>query len=432
MTALPVTSPTARCQRGFLSPAIIFSPVKAAPSKASGQKSMRNVVHTPTIRNVAILAVLVTSALLPGCDSNSATTATTQKTQAAKPAEPADATKPAAPAPAAAAKPGLPVKAEVVKISRISDDVSSVGSLLAEESVIIRPEIDGRIVGLHFQEGQAVSAGTRLVTIESTEYDAQAAAQRADLKTEEQRVTRTRELRERNFISKDALDVQVGNVARLKAHVDEAESRVAKTVIRAPFSGILGLRQVSPGAYVKAGSDIVRLENVSSIKVDFRIPENYLSKIRPNQEIAVKLDAYPGEEFKGRVYAVEPVVDERTRTIAMRARIQNKGFKLKPGMFVRVVVTLESRPNALVVPEQAIWPQGKDSFVFRVVDGKAALTKVDIGNRAPGTVEISKGLAANDMVITDGQIKLKDGAPVTVIRAPRAAPAAPTAAAAKS
>ena len=141
----------------------------------------------------------------------------------------------------------------------------------------------------------------------------------------------------------------------------------------------------------------------------------------------------PGEEFKGHVYAVEPIVDERTRTIAMRARIPNKGFKLKPGMFVRVAVTLDSRPNAVVVPEQAIWPQGKDSFVFRVVDGKAMLTKVDIGNRAPGTVEIVKGLAENDMVITDGQMKLKDGAPVSVIGLPPAAPAtAPTAPAAKS
>ncbi|HKB82020.1 MAG TPA: efflux RND transporter periplasmic adaptor subunit [Burkholderiales bacterium] len=391
-------------------------------------------MHTPTIRNVTILTALVTAALIAGCGSKSDATAAAPKADAPKPdaAKEADASKAATPPPAAAAKPGLPVKAEPVKIEKVSDDVSAVGSLLAEESVIIRPEIDGRIVGLHFQEGQAVSAGTRLVTIDSTEYEAQTAAQRADLKTEEQRLARTKDLYEQKFISKDALDVQVGNVARLKAHVDEAESRVAKTVIRAPFSGILGLRQVSPGAYVKAGNDIVRLENVSSIKVDFRIPENYLSKIRPNQEIAVKLDAYPGEEFRGRVYAVEPVVDERTRTIAMRARIPNKGFKLKPGMFVRVLVTLDSRANAVVIPEQAIWPQGKDSFVFRVVDGKAALTKVDIGNRAPGTVEILKGLAANDMVITDGQMKLKDGAPVTVIGAPPAAPAAPTAPAAKS
>jgi len=397
-------------------------------------------VHTPTVRNVTILITLVTAVLIAGCGSKSDATAAAPKSDAKKAdapkaadtAKPGEAPKPGTPASAPAAKPGLPVKAETVTILKVLDDVSAVGSLLAEESVIIRPEIDGRIVGLHFKEGQAVTAGSRLVTIDSTEYEAQTAAQRADLKTEQQRLARTKELFEQKFISKDALDVQVGNVARLKAHVDEAESRVAKTVIRAPFSGILGLRQVSPGAYVKAGNDIVRLENVSSIKVDFRIPENYLSKIRPNQEIAVKLDAYPGEEFRGQVYAVEPVVDERTRTIAMRARIPNKGFKLKPGMFVRVVVTMDSRPNAVVIPEQAIWPQGKDSFVYRVVDGKAALTKVDIGNRAPGTVEILKGLAANDMVITDGQMKLRDGAPVSVIAPPPAAPATPAPPAAKS
>jgi membrane fusion protein (multidrug efflux system) len=391
-------------------------------------------VHTPLIRNVAILAALVTAVILSGCGNKADATAAAQKPEAAKPADAAkaaDAAKPAAPAPAPAAK-GLPVKAETVKISNVADDVSAVGSLLAEESVIIRPEIDGRIVALHFQEGQAVAAGARLVSIDSTEYEAQANAQRADLKTEEQRLARTKDLYEQKFISKDALDVQVGNVARLKAHVDEAESRTAKTIIRAPFAGILGLRQVSPGAYVKAGNDIVRLENVSSIKVDFRIPENYLSKIRPNQEIAVKLDAYPGEEFKGRVYAVEPVVDERTRTIAMRARIPNNRFKLKPGMFVRVAVTLDNRPNAVIIPEEAIWPQGKSSFVYRVVDGKAMLTKVEIGNRSPGSVEILKGLAANDLVITDGQMKLKDGAPVSVIVPPPPASAAPAAAAAKS
>ena len=376
-------------------------------------------MHTPIIRNVAILTALVIAALTAGCGSKNDATAG-QKADAAKPA-------PQQPATPAAAKPqGLPVRAEPVKVAKVSDDVSAVGSLMAEESVIIRPEIDGRIVGLHFQEGQAASAGTRLVTIESTEYEAQAAAVRADLRTEEQRLVRTKELHQQNFISKDALDVQVGAVDRLKARLAEAESRVAKTVIRAPFSGIVGLRMISPGAYLKAGTDIVRIENVSSIKVDFRIPENYLSKIRPNQEILVRLDAYPGEEFRGRVYAIEPVVEERTRTIAMRARIPNKGFKLKPGMFVRVAVTMENRPNAIVIPEQAIWPQGKESFVFRVVDGKAALTKVEIGNRQPGSVEIVKGLGANDMVVTDGQIKLRDGAPVVVMSAPPpAAPGAP-------
>jgi membrane fusion protein (multidrug efflux system) len=378
-------------------------------------------VHTPIIRNVAILTALVTAALTAaGCSSKNDTSAG-QKPDAAKPA-------------AQAAKPmGLPVKAVPVKVGKVSDEVTAVGTLLAEESVIIRPEIDGRIVGLHFQEGQAVTAGTRLVSIDSSEFEAQAAAVRADLKTEEQRLARTGELHQQNFISKDALDVQLGMVDRLKARLAEAESRVAKTVIRAPFSGTVGLRMISPGAYVKAGADVVRLESIGTIKADFRIPELYMSKVRPNQEVVIRLDAYQGEDFRGRVYAVEPVVDERTRTVLMRARVPNKSNKLKPGMFVRVAVTMATRPDAIVVPEQALWPQGQDNFVFRVVEGKAVLTKVLIGNRQPGEVEIAHGLGPGDTVVTEGQIKLRDGAPVMVMGAPPAAPAnAPaTAAAAK-
>ncbi len=371
-------------------------------------------MHTPTIRNVTILAVLVTAVLVAGCGQNKKNdTPAGQKTDATKPAAQAQPPKPG----------GLPVRAVPVEVGKVSDEITAVGSLLADESVIIRPEIDGRIAALHFKEGAAVSAGTRLVTIDNAEYEAQAAAVRADLRTEQQRLARTKELHEQKFISKDALEVQVGAVARLKARLDEVESRVAKTVLRAPFSGTVGLRMVSPGAYVKAGTDIVRLESIGTIKADFRIPELYMSKLRPNQDIVVRLDAYPGEEFSGKIYAVEPVVDEQTRTILMRARIPNKGNKLKPGMFVRVAITLENRPNAIIVPEQAIWPQGQDNFVFRVVDGKAALTKIQIGNRQPGRVEIIEGLSANDTVVTEGQIKLRDGAPVMVIVAPAPQPA---------
>jgi len=383
-------------------------------------------VHTPIIRNVAILAALVTAALTAsGCSSKNDASAG-KKPDAAKPGAQQPAAQPAKPM-------GIPVKAVPVKVGKVSDEVTAVGTLLAEESVIIRPEIDGRIVGLHFQEGHAVTAGTRLVTIDNTEYEAQAAAVRADLKTEEQRLVRTKELHQQNFISKDALDVQLGAVDRLKARLAEAESRMAKTVIRAPFSGTVGLRMISPGAYVKAGADVVRLESIGTIKADFRIPEQYMSKIGPNQEVVIRLDAYQGEDFRGRVYAVEPVVDERTRTVLMRARVPNKSNKLKPGMFVRVAVTMATRPDAIVVPEQALWPQGQDNFVFRVVEGKAVLTKVLIGNRQPGEVEIAHGLGPGDTVVTEGQIKLRDGAPVMVMGAPPAAPAnAPaTAAAAK-
>ena len=379
-------------------------------------------MHTPNLRNVTILAAVVIAALCAGCGPKNDATAG-QKPDPAKTAPAGQPAQGAAPKPS-----GLPVKAVTVKIGKVSDEVTAVGTLLADESVIIRSEIDGRIVGLNFQEGQAVAAGTRLVTLDNSEYEAQSAAVRADLKTEEQRLSRTRELHQQNFISKDALDVQLGNVDRLKARLAEADSRVAKTQIRAPFSGTVGLRMVSPGAYVKAGEDIVRLESIGSIKADFRVPELFMSKIHPGQEVVLRLDAYPGEEFSGRVYAVEPVVDDRTRTVLMRARIPNKSNKLKPGMFVRVAVTLANRPNAIIVPEQSIWPQGRDTFVFRVMDGKAVLTKIEIGNRQPGQVEVMSGLAPNDVVVTEGQIKLRDGAPVMVMPEPPAAAAPPAAA----
>lgn len=351
-----------------------------------------------------ILALVCAALAVSGCGSK-----TDANAQQAKPA--AQAAQPAKPA-------GLPVKAEAVTIGSVVDEITAVGTLLAEESVIIRPEIDGRIVGLHFQEGQAVSAGQRLVSIDSSEFEAQLAAVQADLRTEQQRFDRTQELFQQKFISKEALDVQRGAVERLKARVDEARSRVAKCVIRAPFSGMAGLREVSPGAYVKAGDNIVPLENLSSIKVDFRVPEVFLSKVSRNQEVALSLDAFPSDEFHGRVYAIQPMVDENTRTALMRARVPNKGVKLKPGMFARVVLTLSSRPNALTVPEQALWPQGQDNFVFRVVDGKVQLTKVILGKRAPGKVEVKEGLSPGDVVVTEGQIKLRDGAPVMVVGAP--------------
>ena len=310
---------------------------------------------------------------------------------------------------------GLPVKAEQVTVEKVVDKVTAVGSLLAEESVIIRPEIDGRIINLHFEEGQLVEVGQRLVTIDSTEYAAQLNAIKADLRTEQQKFDRLQELFEKEFISKEALDIQQGSVEKLAARVEEAQSVLNKTQILAPFSGIVGLREVSPGAYVRAGADIVPLENVASIKVDFRIPEIYMSKIRGNPRVSLKLDAYPNEVFRGRVYAVQPAVDKSSRTVLMRARIANKQGKLKPGMFARVSMVLATRPRAITVPEQALWPQGTDNYVFKVVGGNVKLTKVLVGKRQPGSVEIDRGLVSGDLVVTEGQIKLRDGAPVMVL-----------------
>jgi membrane fusion protein (multidrug efflux system) len=383
-------------------------------------------LRTQGKRTVALISVLVSAALLPGCGKKDEGAA--QQPQAAKPADPAKPATGAPPAAASAApapaKPsGMPVKAQPVKLDLVLNEVTAVGSLIADEAVIIRPEIAGRVIELPFREGQAVQRGAKLVVIDGSEYDAVLAQAKADAKTETQRYERTIDLFKNKFVSQDAVDVAKGNMDRAVARVQENEARLAKTKIYAPFSGILGLRMISPGAYVKAGDDIVRLENTSRLKLDFRVPELYVSKLKTNQVVSVRTDAYPNEAFEGRIYALEPSVDEKTRTVVARAEIPNKQGKLRPGMFGRVNVLLESRPNAVIVPEQAIWPQGRDSFVYKVVDGKAVLTKIDIGNRRPGEVEVAKGLVAGDVVVTDGQMKIKDGAPVMVL--PSAPPPPP-------
>jgi len=331
----------------------------------------------PTLRNLALLAGALITVALAGCAK--------KEDGAAKPPEAPKPAASAAPAAAGAPKPmGLPVKAVPVKIGRVDSEVSAVGSLIAAESVVIRPEIAGRVVALHFQEGQVVQKGAKLVSLDPSEYQAQLAATTADAKTETQRYERAKELLDQKFISQEALDVAKGNMDRALAKRQQDEVLLSKTMIVAPFAGMLGLRQVSPGAYVKAGDDVVRLENISYLKLDFRVPEMYLSRLKAGQEVSIAVDAFPKETFKGRIYALEPSVDEKTRTIVTRAQIPNVQSKLRPGMFARVNVLLETRPSAILVPEQAIWPQGRESFVFRVVDGKANLTKIELGVRRPG------------------------------------------------
>lgn len=320
---------------------------------------------------------------------------------------------------AAAGKPSaVPVKASPVRVSTLSTEVSAVGTLLANESVMIRPEIAGRVVAIHFDEGQSVPKGARLVTLDQAEYQAILAQSEAEAKLATRRYERSRELRKQNFISQEAVDEARSNLDRSVARRQETEAKLAKSELRAPFSGVVGLRQVSPGAYVKEGADIARLEDIDSIKVDFRIPEVFVGALRPDQEATVRVDAFPNQSFKGRIYALEPGVDEKSRTLLVRARIPNKDRKLRPGMFARVVLTLGTRDAAIVVPDQAIVPRGESVFVYRVVDGKAALTPVTTGARAPGEVEIVKGLSPQDVVVVDGQIKLQDGAPVTIIGTP--------------
>ena len=336
------------------------------------------------------------------------------------------ADKPAVPA-AKAAMMALSVKAVPAQAVTLSNEISAVGTLVANESVMIRPEVAGRVAVIHFAEGQPVAAGARLVSLDAAEVGAQLEASRADERLALQRSERSTELFKKNFISQQALDDAREAWRKTTARRQEDEARMAKTELRAPFAGIVGLRQVSAGAYLRAGDDIARLDKIDVMKLDFRIPETYLGKITRDQPVRVRVDAYADEAFQGRVYAVETSVDEKTRTVMLRARVPNAGARLKPGMFVRVGLQLDSRAGAVVVPEQAINPRGNKYLLFKVVDGMADLVEVKLGARRPGEVEITQGVAAGDMVITENQPMLQPGMAVKIVTdKPPSKPAAST------
>ena len=342
-------------------------------------------------------------------------------TQRGGPSAQASADAATAKAPAAAAAP-ITVEATKVAYMRLPQTITAVGSLRSDESVTLRPEVAGRIASIGFQEGQRVAKGATLVRLDPAINDAELEQAKANLQLAQSKYDRAVNLAKSNFISGQAKDEAENNLRVAQAAVSLAQAKRQKMEIRAPFSGIIGLRVVSAGDYVKEGADMVNLESIDPLKVDFRVPEVYLQQVQVGQTLTVTLDALPGKSYEGKVSALNPLVDAAGRSIVIRALVRNPDTALRPGMFARVSLITRDEKNALVIPEQAIVPQGEEQFVFRVVDGKAMRAKVEVGLRRDAKVEILKGLAPTDMVVTAGQIKLRDGMRVAI-----AAPAAPAA-----
>ncbi len=311
--------------------------------------------------------------------------------------------------------PFIPVNMMKVSETPISNTVNAVGALIAEDSVVLRPEIDGRIDRLLFKEGQPVKKGAVLVILDSAEQRAGLAAAQADLNLAESRYKRSEELVAQNFISRQALDEARANLDILRARRQQGQVALDKTVIRAPFNAVAGLREVSPGTYVSKGDDIVRLDALGNLKLEVPVPETYLSLVRIGLPISLTFDALPGQTFSGTVHAIDPVVDPVSRNVRVRARIANPKGQLKPGMFARATADLGGKTHAILLPEQVIVPKSDGSYVFLAVDGKAELRKVVLGKREPGRVEIVSGVKVGDTVVLDGQIKLRPGIPVVTL-----------------
>ena len=309
---------------------------------------------------------------------------------------------------------GIAIEATKVKSVRMAQGLTAVGSLRSDESVTIRPEVSGRISEIGFREGQRVEQGAMLIRFDTSVQRAELEQAQANFGLSKSRLERSRDLFTKGFISAQARDEAESNFKVAQATYDLSQARLTKLEIRAPFSGIVGLRMVSIGDYVKDGQDIVNLEGIDPLKVDFRIPELYLKQLAVGQSLQITLDAFPNQTFLGKVFAINPLVDTNGRSIVIRAMVKNTEARLRPGMFARVRLLFSDERDSVAVPEQSLIPVGDEQFLFKVVDGRAQRSKVEIGQRRDGQVEILQGLTAGEVVVTAGQLKLRDGSQVKI------------------
>lgn len=312
-----------------------------------------------------------------------------------------------------------PVGVETVAVvaETVADDVTAVGTLRSSESVVLRPEVAGRIAAIRFLEGTPVKRGVVLVELDAAVQQAEVQQAKANLALAHANFGRTADLFNRKFLSQSARDEAASQLEVARANMALAEARFERTRIRAPFDGVVGIRKVSVGDYVKEGDDLVNLEDLATLKVDFRLPELYLAKVRRGQALEVTSDAIPGERFDATVAAIDPLINEEGRSVVMRATLPNKDGQLRPGMFARVRLILRERADVAMVPEEALVPApGNVQFVYRVVDDKAQRVEVTTGARHGTRVEVLGGLRPGDVVVTAGQLKLRDGAAVQVVR----------------
>lgn len=317
----------------------------------------------------------------------------------------------------------IPVEMAIVETGPFVERESAVGSLASDEAVIIRSEIAGRVAVIGFEEGQNVEAGDLLIAIDDSIYRAEFNQAEARLNLSQANYDRAVDLERRGAGTQRALDEALSKLQEDRATLDLARARLERTEIRAPFSGVIGIREVSPGDYITAGQEIVNLEAIDPIKVAFKAPEVMLAYLEVGQEVTVTVDAFPGQEFTGEVYAINPRIEASGRSVDLRARVPNPNSVLRPGLFARIAIIFDRRENAILVPERALVPIQSRQTVFVVENGSAVTRDVETGGRANGQVEILSGLEPGEVIVTAGQLKLREGTPVvdaTQLRGPGA------------
>jgi membrane fusion protein (multidrug efflux system) len=330
------------------------------------------------------------------------------------------AARPAAGAASAGRAPAVEVAR--VEILRITDDAQAVGSLRSRQSVVLRPEVSGRVTQINFRDADRVRRGQLLVQLDDQLPMAQVKQAEAEVSIARANHRRNQELVEEKFIAQRAVDESAANLQVAEAKLSLARATLARLKILAPFDGVAGIRSINVGDYLKDGADIVNIEDLDALYVDFRLPERFQTKVKPGQTALMDVDALPGQRFSAMIQAIDPLVDANGRSVGVRGCVDNRHLKLRPGMFARITPVFGVREEARMIPEEAIVPQAGRQFVYKLVDGPdqdtriAQRIEVKVGVRQLGKVEVTQGLAAGDVVVTAGQQRiLKDGTPVRVL-----------------
>jgi membrane fusion protein (multidrug efflux system) len=312
-----------------------------------------------------------------------------------------------------AVKGPLPVKAYIIKSEKLGNSVLTSGTVLANEEVALISEVSGKITRIAFKEGSHIKAGDLLVKINDSELRASLSRAKYRVELLQDREGRQKQLLKKEAISQEDYDVSLNELNIAKSEAALIQAQLDKTEIRAPFSGIIGLKNVSEGSYVTSSTVIASLQNVHPVKIDFSVPEKYAGVVRTGDEVKFKIS---GNEkvYSGKVYAVEPKIDPMTRTLKIRALYQNSDGKVLPGSFAEVELVLHEIENALMVPTQAIVPELKGQKVFLCKNGKAISQPVETGIRTDIRVQLTNGVSANDTIITSGILQLKAGMPVNI------------------
>jgi membrane fusion protein (multidrug efflux system) len=335
---------------------------------------------------------------------------------------PAAAGRPGAPGGASFSQKPIAVVVAPVRSERLSFEMEALGTTRANESVDITSKVVNQVTAVRFSEGQQVKRGQVLVELDAAQVRADLAAAEAALAESRSQFERSRELAVTKVLSDSQLEQIEATFKGNEARVGSARARVNDTVVKAPFDGRVGLRRVSVGSLVSPGTVITTLDDTRTMKLDFTVPETFLSVVQPGLEIVARSVAYPDRSFGGKVSSIDSRVDPATRAVTVRALVPNESGLLKPGMFLTVRLS-RGAVDALLVPEEAIVPEQGDMFVFVVAGDSVEKRKIRLGERRVGNVQVVEGLAEGEIVVTEGTQKIRDGAAVVVQPAAPAAPA---------